>query len=634
MIQRGQRPGFALESRDAVCILRDGIRQHFDGDRARQVAIGGSIHLAHAPFADLGGDLIRTDAGAVLQGQVLGIIESVAHYNCGMSPVLAARRAACVILVLVASACSRTQPTSSLPRTADGKPNLQGVWQVRNNAAFGLEDHVARNNMPAGRSVVDGRTIPYLPDAAKQRLTLASNPQNDPLSKCYMPGVPRIMYMPFPFHIYQTPEHIAITFEWSQVHRTIHTNGVPGPEGIDFWMGDSRGRWEGDTLVVDVKDLNDKTWFDTTGTFHSDQIHVVERYTMTDPDTIQYEATIEDPKVFSKPWKISMPIYRHKDRDRILEYQCQAELEEASGDFERDSKTWYPGPSAKPVETPADWAAMSAPKSFDLPEATAPTPGRPGQAAPPEPAKPSGPPPPIRRMADGKPDLSGFYTPDGGGGNYGLGKHEQDFLTPGGRGIIVDPPDGNLPMQPWAQAEVKSRQLPERGYDDPTAHCFVAGVPRSMYVPAPLHILQPPGYLVILHERMSWRSIPLDGRPHLPDEMRLWQGDSVGKWDGDTLVVETTNLNGKTWLNEVGEIVSHAERVIERFTPINGDRINYQATVSDPLVYTRPWTIAFALNRQKEELLEVACHEDNQDLQHLKDVRDEARAKARTNSTR
>jgi hypothetical protein len=508
------------------------------------------------------------------------------------------------------------------------------VWQVRNTAAFGLEDHVARNNMPAGRSVVDGRTIPYLPDAAKQRLTLASNPQNDPLSKCYMPGVPRIMYMPFPFHIYQTPEHIAITFEWSQVHRTIHTNGVPGPEGIDFWMGDSRGRWEGDTLVVDVKDLNDKTWFDTTGTFHSDQIHVVERYTMTDPDTIQYEATIEDPKVFSKPWKISMPIYRHKDRDRILEYLCQAELEEASGDFERDSKTWYPGPSAKPVEIPADWAAMSAPKSFDLPEATAPTPGRPGQAAPPEPAKPSGPPPPIRRMADGKPDLSGFYTPDGGGGNYGLGKHEQDFLTPGGRGIIVDPPDGNLPMQPWAQAEVKSRQLPERGYDDPTAHCFVAGVPRSMYVPAPLHILQPPGYLVILHERMSWRSIPLDGRPHLPDEMRLWQGDSVGKWDGDTLVVETTNLNGKTWLNEVGEIVSHAERVIERFTPINGDRINYQATVSDPLVYTRPWTIAFALNRQKEELLEVACHEDNQDLQHLKDVRDEARAKARTNSTR
>jgi hypothetical protein len=532
----------------------------------------------------------------------------------------AAMAAWSVAALVVASACSRSNSAPALPRTADGKPNLQGVWQVRNSAAYGLEDHVARHGMLAGRSVVEGRTIPYLPDAANQRLALAANPQADPLSKCYMPGVPRIMYLPFPFHIYQTAEHIAITFEWSQVHRTIHTSGVAGPEGIDFWMGDSRGRWEGDTLVVDVEDLNDKTWLDTTGTFHSDQIHVVERYTMTDADTIQYEATIEDPKVFSRPWTIAMPIYRHKDRDRILEYQCQAELEEASGDFERDPKTWYPGPSAKPVEMPADWAGLSAPKSFPL------------EVPPPEKGAP--PPPPIKRQADGKPDLQGFFMPDGGGGNYGLGKHEQDFLTPAGRGIIVDPPEGRLPMQPWAHAEVKSRQLPERGYDDPTAHCFVAGVPRSMYVPAPMHILQPPGYLVILHERMSWRSIPLDGRAHLPDQMRLWQGDSLGRWEGDTLVVETRNLNGKTWLNEVGEIVSHAERVIERFTPINGDRIDYQATVSDPLVYTRPWTIAFALNRQKDELLEVACHEDNQDLQHLKDIRDEARAKARTNSTR
>jgi hypothetical protein len=236
-------------------------------------------------------------------------------------------------------------------------------------------------------------------------------------------------------------------------------------------------------------------------------------------------------------------------------------------------------------------------------------------------------PPPIRRLPDGKPDLQGYFMPDGGGGNYGLGKHEQDFLTPAGRGIIVDPPDGLLPMQPWAKAEYDDRKLPERGYDDPTAHCFVAGVPRSMYIPAPMQIMQPTGYVVILHERMSWRSIPLDGRPRLPDSMRLWQGDSVGTWDGDTFVVETTNLNGKAWLNEVGEIVSHAERVVERFSPVDGDTIRYQATVSDPLVYTRPWTIAFDLNRQKDELLEVACHEDNEDLGHLKEIRDAARQK-------
>jgi hypothetical protein len=235
---------------------------------------------------------------------------------------------------------------------------------------------------------------------------------------------------------------------------------------------------------------------------------------------------------------------------------------------------------------------------------------------------------PIRRMADGKPDLSGYYMPDAGGANYGLEKHEQDFLTPGGRGVLVDPPDLKLPMQEWARAEQKNRMLPERGYDDPTAHCFVAGIPRSMYTPSPMHILQPPGHLVVLFERMSWRTIRIDSRQHVPDAIRLWQGDSIGRWEGDTLVVDTRNLNGKAWLNEVGEILSHAAQVAERFTPVDADRIDYRATVTDPLVYTRPWTILIPLERQNDQLLEAACHEDNQDLQHLKDIRDEARAKA------
>jgi len=129
----------------------------------------------------------------------------------------------------------------------------------------------------------------------------------------------------------------------------------------------------------------------------------------------------------------------------------------------------------------------------------------------------------------------------------------------------------------------------------------------------------------MLFERMSWRIVPLDGRAHLPDHVRLWQGDSVGHWDGDVLVIETTNLNGKTWLNEIGEIVSHAERVTERLIPIDAQSMRYEATVTDPVVYTRPWTIAVPLKRDKQEVLEVACHEDNQDLQHLKDVRDAAR---------
>jgi hypothetical protein len=514
-----------------------------------------------------------------------------------------------LVLAGFAASCARSSAPSSstIPRTADGKPDLQGIWQARNRASYDLEDHVARHGMPAGKGVVQGGPIPYQEWAATRKAEYAaSRVTADPLANCYMPGVPRIMYMEFPFQIFQTPDHIAMTFEWSQVHRTIYTNGTPHHDGIEFWMGDSRGRWEGDTLVVDVKNHNDRTWFDMAGNFHSEALSLVERYTMVDANSIRYEVTVEDPKVFTRPWVIAMTLHRSTDADRIFEYQCQAEVEEANGAFEREPRTWYPGPSV-PVQIPAEW-------NPNPPAAPRTPPAATGE---------------IRRMADGKPDLQGYFMPDGGGANYGLGKHAVDFLTPGGRGVVVDPADGTLPMQAWAKIEAESRKTPERGYDDPTAHCFVAGVPRSTYVPSPLQILQPPGFVVILHERMSWRTIPLDGRGHLPDHLRLWQGDSVGRWEGDTLVVETKNLNGKTWLNEVGEIVSHAEQVVERFTPIDADTIHYEATVTDPLVYTRPWTIALPLNRQADELLEVACHEDNQDLQHLKEIRDAARAKAR-----
>jgi hypothetical protein len=234
-------------------------------------------------------------------------------------------------------------PVRTIPRTADGKPNLQGIWQVRNRAAYDLQDHSARHGMPAGKGVVEGSEIPYqVWAAAKKNENYAKRQTADPLAQCFMPGVPRIMYMEYPFNIFQTRDQVAITFEWSSVFRLIYTNGKPGPKGIDFWMGDSRGHWEGDTLVVDVKNHNDKTWFDMAGNFHSDALQLVERYTMTDADTIQYEVTIEDSKVFTTPWKISMPLYRQKDMTRILEYQCQAEAEEASGAFERDSRTWYP----------------------------------------------------------------------------------------------------------------------------------------------------------------------------------------------------------------------------------------------------------------------------------------------------
>ncbi len=239
---------------------------------------------------------------------------------------------------------ARTADSRAIPRTRDGKPLLDGIWQVRNRAAYDLRDHAARYLMPPGASVIKGGgDIPYLPAALKQRdENFAKRYTADPFANCYLPGVPRIMYLEHPFQIFQTSELVAMTFEWSLAHRVIYTNGSKAHDGIEFWMGDSRGHWEGDTLVVDVTNHNDRTWFDMAGDFHSEQLHVVERYTMRDANTIQYEATITDPKTFSRPWTISMPFYRQTEMPRLLEYHCQAEKEEANGDFERDPRTWYP----------------------------------------------------------------------------------------------------------------------------------------------------------------------------------------------------------------------------------------------------------------------------------------------------
>jgi len=242
----------------------------------------------------------------------------------------------CGVWTGLAAGSAQRGAAAAIPRTPDGKPNLQGIWQVRNKAAADLLGE---------KGIVDGGEIPYKPEAAaKKRQNVANRKTADPLNSCFMPGVPRIMYLDYPYQIFQTKDHVAITFEWSQVYRLIYTNGKAGPKGIESWMGDSRGHWEGDTLVVDVSGQKDTTWFDAAGTFHSEALSLVERYTMQNADTIQYEVTVTDPNVFTKPWKMRMPISRIKDKPRLLEYQCQAEKEEASGDFERDPHTWYPKP--------------------------------------------------------------------------------------------------------------------------------------------------------------------------------------------------------------------------------------------------------------------------------------------------
>ena len=320
--------------------------------------------------------------------------------------------------------------------------------------------------------------------------------------------------------IVQGPGWVAFSNEMIHETRVIPTDGRKNVgSGNRSWMGNSAGRWEGDVLVVEVTDFNDRTWLDAAGNFHSNALRVTERYAMRDANTIDYSATIEDASLFARPWTLRVPLRRQTDLPRLYEYHCQAEKEEANGAFERDPLTWYPAP------IPAENAPFDARAA-----ATLPPPAVTGE---------------IRRQPDGKPDLSGWYELDAGCGNYGLESSPQIFLTPASRGLVVDPADGKLPYQAWAHAERIERALPHRGYDDPTAHCFVAGIPRSHYTPSPYQILQPPGYVIVLFERMSWRQIPIDNRPHLPDNVRLWMGDSIGRWEGDTLVVETTNLNGK-----------------------------------------------------------------------------------------
>ena len=241
-------------------------------------------------------------------------------------------------MLLPAPAGSQTVPYRA-PRSAAGKPNLNGIWQAMNTANWDLQPHSAAAGMlwqagaagsePAGMGVVEGGEIPYLPAAlSKKKANFANRLALDPETKCYLPGVPRATYMPFPFQIVQSAKVIMINYEYDGAVRLINIDGKK-LSPVDSWMGWSNGRWEGETLVVDVTGLNEDSWFDRAGDFHSNKLHVIERYTPRSADTISYEATMEDPETFSRPWKISMPLYRHVEKDaRLLEFKCVPFTEE------------------------------------------------------------------------------------------------------------------------------------------------------------------------------------------------------------------------------------------------------------------------------------------------------------------
>ena len=244
-----------------------------------------------------------------------------------------------IAVSLLAATAAFGQGNTTKARTADGKPNLNGIWEAMNTANWDLQAHGAAPGpidslaadfaIPPGPGVVEGNEIPYLPNMLeKKKQNLAQRFSADPEIKCYLPGVPRATYMPYPFQIIQGQKNIMIAYEYASAVRNIDM-GKPGPAPVDSWMGWNVGHWEGDSLVVDVTGLNDKSWLDRAGNFHSDALHVTERYTPRGADILMYEATIEDPKVFSHPWKISMPLYRHVEKNaQLMEFKCVEFAEE------------------------------------------------------------------------------------------------------------------------------------------------------------------------------------------------------------------------------------------------------------------------------------------------------------------
>ena len=251
----------------------------------------------------------------------------------------AAKVAATLAAVALLAACQPGAEAPGAGQQADvariaGRPDFNGVWQAIGTAHWNLEDHSAEAlpdfwqlgaiaAIPAGQSVIEGGTIPYLPAAiAKRDENRAGWPKTDPEAKCYMPGIPRATYMPFPFRIVQGDGDILFVYEFASANRIVHMSNHQEPP-VDSWMGWSNGRWEGDTLVIEVTGNNDQTWFDRAGNHHGALMKVTERYTLMGENHLQYEATMEDPETFSEPWKISMPLYRRLDTNvQLLEFKC------------------------------------------------------------------------------------------------------------------------------------------------------------------------------------------------------------------------------------------------------------------------------------------------------------------------
>jgi hypothetical protein len=244
-------------------------------------------------------------------------------------------------LVGIFSITQAAAQSGEIPRTPSGKPDLSGIWQAMTSAHYDVEPHAASEGphsglmgalsaTPAGLGIVEGGRIPYNEQSLRVRdANKASALDNDPLTKCYMPGVPRANYMPFPFQIVQSEGVILMAYEVAESNRIVYVDQPELESQVDAWMGHSNAHWEGDTLVVRVSGQMPDTWFDRSGNHHSYEMVVEERWTLTGADHVQYEATITDPNTFTAPWTISFPLYRHvADNMQLLEFKCAEFAEE------------------------------------------------------------------------------------------------------------------------------------------------------------------------------------------------------------------------------------------------------------------------------------------------------------------
>jgi hypothetical protein len=240
---------------------------------------------------------------------------------------------------------------------------------------------------------------------------------------------------------------------------------------------------------------------------------------------------------------------------------------------------------------------------------------------------------PIPRRADGKPDLTGRWNGSGGvlHNTVILEDHPGGFGIQAGGTLIIDPKDGIIPYQPWALAERNRRREDANGYEDQVGHCEIYEIARlASFAFDIAHTSN--GDVIIHHTQHITRVIDMNRRRHLPDGIRLWNGDPIGRWEGDTLVVDTTNLNAKGRMALGGDFYSADAHLVERFTMKNSNIIDWTLTITDPKVFTRPWTMTSHEPMTRERSVqnfdgEDTCHEGNVDLVHLKNVYDQAHGK-------